>query len=290
LNLAHIRTSLGFLAAVAVLSDLRAVIAQPSLPLPAPQASEHSSRKAVTALLRDLKGDHLGSAVVIAAAAGGYWLATNRHVVEGNAKICVLTADQRSRAAHWLGEDTRSMNKRLDLALLWLPIGNDPALVTAAMAMEPVMTSELPAVIATGFPTRQQSEAHGDSGYKEVRGLLLPLLTQPLEGGFDLAYTASIEKGMSGGGVFVGDRLIGINGSHPYPLWPGRWKQQDGKPVSDLLNQQVELVALGLSVTAIQERLKQASPPAAQRMVRWQAESPCRGPATIGAPASRKTW
>jgi hypothetical protein len=239
--------------------------------IPAELASEQARRKAVTALLRDQKGDPIGSAVVVGASAGGHWLATNRHVVEGHAKVCVVTADQRSRQALWLEKVSSSSNKNLDLALLWLPVGTAPALVTATMTSEPVLASQLPVVVATGFPTRQLSVANGEGGYREVSGLLLPLLTQPLEGGFDLAYTAAVEKGMSGGGVFVGDRLIGINGSHPHPLWPGRWKQLRGQPVSDQLNQQVELVALGLSTQAIVTMLKYATPPRGELATRLSA-------------------
>jgi S1-C subfamily serine protease len=276
------------LAAALALTGQVSANAQPTLRLPAQQASEQASRMAVTALLRDLKGDPIGSAVVVAAGAGGHWLATNRHVVEGHVRVCVVIADQRRRPALWLEQDRRSNNKSLDLALLWLPVGNDPALVTALMAPDPVLASQLPVVVATGFPTRQQGKADGEAGYREASGLLLPLLPQPLEGGFDLAYTAAVEKGMSGGGVFVGDRLIGINGSHPHPLWPGRWKQQNGKPISDQLNQQVELVALGLSVAAIQERLKQASPPAEQATSKWEGESTCKSPATLAGPPAGK--
>jgi hypothetical protein len=274
-----------------VLPGLAAAKPQPNRQeIPAGQASEHARRKAVTALLRDQKGDPIGSAVVVGASAGGHWLATNRHVVEGHAKVCVVTADQRSRQALWLEKDSSSRNRNFDLALLWLPVANDPALVTATMAYEPVLASQLPVVVATGFPTRQQSGANGEGGYREVSGLLLPLLTDPLEGGFDLAYTAAVEKGMSGGGVFVGDRLIGINGSHPHPLWPGRWKQQNGKPVSDQLNRQVELVALGLSAASIQERLKQTTPPAVKSNAEWQSESACNGSGPIHTPAAVKSW
>ena len=274
-----------------MLPDLAAAKAQPTRQeIPAGQASEHARRKAVTALLRDQKGDPIGSAVVVGSSAGGHWLATNRHVVEGHARVCVVTADQRSRQALWPEKDSSSRNRNFDLALLWLPVASDPALLTATMASEPVLASQLPVVVATGFPTRQQSGANGEGGYREVSGLLLPLLTQPLEGGFDLAYTAAVEKGMSGGGVFAGDRLIGINGSHAHPLWPGRWKQQNGKPVSDQLNQQVELVALGLSVTAIQERLKQSLPPEGQAPSNWEAKSACKGPARIAEPAAVKAW
>ena len=283
--------ALSLLVAVAALPGLAA--AKPQITtqgLSAEKASEQSSRKAATALLRDQKGDPIGSAVVVGASAGGHWLATNRHVVEGHARVCVVTADRRSRQALWLEKDSSSRDRGLDLALLWLPVGNDPALVTASMAPEPVLASQLPVVVATGFPTRQQSGANGEGGYGEVSGLLLPLLTQPLEGGFDLAYTAAVEKGMSGGGVFVGDRLIGINGSHPHPLWPGRWKQQNGKPVSDQLNQQVELVALGLSAATIQERLKQATPPAIQTNAVGQSESACKGSVPLAGPSSVKAW
>jgi S1-C subfamily serine protease len=285
-----IGSGLALLAAALALPGQVSANVQPTQRLPTRQASEQASRMAVTALLRDLKGDPMGSAVVVAAGAGGHWLATNRHVVEGHAKVCVVTADQRSRPALWLEQDRRSSNKSLDLALLWLPVGNDPALVTAMMAPEPVLASQLPVVVATGFPTRKQGKADGQGGYREVSGLLLPLLAQPLEGGFELAYTAAVEKGMSGGGVFVGDRLIGINGSHPHPLWPGRWKQQNGKPISDQLNQQVELVALGLSVKSIQERLKQTSPPAEQATSKWEGGSACKSQAAIAAPAAVMTW
>ncbi len=287
---AQIGSGLILLAAALALTAQATANPQPNLRLPAQQASEQANRKAVTALLRDLKGDPIGSAVVVAAGAGGHWLATNRHVVEGHTKLCVVTADQRSRPALWLEQDRRSSNKSLDLALLWLPVDNDPALVTALMAPEPALASQLPVVVASGFPTRQLGKGDGEGGYREVSGLLLPLLPQPLEGGFDLAYTAAVEKGMSGGGVFVGDRLIGINGSHPHPLWPGRWKQQNGKAISAQLNQKVELVALGLSVEAIQERLKQVSPPAEQTTSEWEGESACKSQAAVAAPAAGKAW
>jgi len=61
--------------------------------------------------------------------------------------------------------------------------------------------------------------------------------------------------------VCIGDRLNGIIGRHPHPLWPGRWNQQNGQPVSDQLNQQVDLVALGLSAEAIEKRMRKAKQP-----------------------------
>jgi hypothetical protein len=49
-------------------------------------------------------------------------------------------------------------------------------------------------------------------------------------------------------------------------------------------------VALGLSVAAIQDRLKQASPPAEQATPKWEGESACKSPATLAGPAAVKAW
>ena len=118
----------------------------------------------------------------------------------------------------------------------------------------------LPLVVSTGYPTPLQPSPDGPV-YTESPGLLLPLLNDPLQGGFDLAYTAAVEKGMSGGGVFIGGQLIGINGTHSQPLWPGQWKQANGKPLPGGLNDKLELVALGLSASTIEQALKTARQP-----------------------------
>jgi hypothetical protein len=69
-----------------------------------------------------------------------------------------------------------------------------------------------------------------------ARDLLLPLLRQPLQGGFDLSSTAAVQKGMNGGGVFLGSQLIGFNGTHPEPLWPGVLHSETGRPIEPALN------------------------------------------------------
>ena len=243
---------------------------------PQQPVSEHSRRRAVTALLRDHNGETIGSGVVVSTAADGSWVATNRHVVDGHGTVCVVTADGQVRTAVWSEPDGTGTNQSLDLALLWTPNDTQTTLIAAVIKTTAVKPSELSVVVATGFPSHQQTAGEGQGVYSEVRGLLVPLLKEPLEGGFDLAYTAAVEKGMSGGGVFIGDRLIGINGSHPHPLWPGRWHQQNGQPVNDQLNQQVELVALGLSAAVIEKRLGQAQRPDDQATAQHGA-APCAG-------------
>ena len=62
-------------------------------------ATAIEQRQAVSVSLQDTSGTHLGSGVVIAAAAGGYWLVSNRHVVSDSQAVCVVTADRQVSAA-----------------------------------------------------------------------------------------------------------------------------------------------------------------------------------------------
>jgi len=225
-------------------------------------------RQAVSVSLQDTSGTHLGSGVVIAAAAGGYWLVSNRHVVSDSQAVCVVTADRQVSPALVLPEARRRPRQAqpqpldLDLALLWLPRNGAQPLAVATLAQRPAPPASLPLVQATGYPAPVQQR--GDAAaYQERAGLLLPLLNEPLEGGFDLAYTAALQKGMSGGGVFSGSDLIGINGAHANPLWPGQWNDQNGRPVSASLNEKLELVSLGISVRTIQAALNAAVIPSA---------------------------
>jgi len=223
--------------------------------------------------LQDTIGSHLGSGAVIAAAAGGYWLVSNRHVVSDNQAVCVVTADRQIAAALVLPEARRKRRQAqpqplaVDLALLWLPRSGGQPLAVATLAQRPVPPASLPLVQATGYPAPVQQR--GDAAaYQERAGLLLPLLSQPLQGGFSLAYTATVEKGMSGGGLFSGTELIGINGAHANPLWPGRWQDVNGNPVNTQLNAKLELVALGISAGTIRATLQATTAPSPTALIR----------------------
>lgn len=217
-------------------------------------------------LLRDTGGTPLGSGVIVGSAIGGHWLVTNRHVVEAQKAVCVVTSDRRATASVVLAPSPRMpAGRALDLALIWLPRSSAEPLMVAALVQQNLIGEQLPLVVATGFPTQLESrEDH--AVYKESVGLLLPLIQQPLEGGFDMAYTASVEKGMSGGGLFSGGELIGINGAHANPLWPGRWNDAQGKPVDVVLNEKLDLISLGISASTIQNALKAAQIPSSEAL------------------------
>lgn len=229
------------------------------------QLSEQQQRELVTILLSDASGEAKGSGVVVATAEGGQWIATNRHVVRDHKTIC-LGSSARSKAAAFVVIGKASGSKEpLDLALVWLPRIDKELLSQAVLAQTPPVASKLPLVVSTGYPTPLQKQPDGPS-YSEKPGLLVPLLSSPLEGGFDLAYTSTVEKGMSGGGVFIGGVLIGINGAHANPLWPGQWNDQRTKPVEAALNKKLDLVSLGISISMIQAAIKAAGQPDAKAL------------------------
>ena len=244
---------------------------------PQPEISEQSQRKAVIVLLSETGGNQLGSGVLIAETNSGYWVATNRHVIEAQIAVCVQTVDRRVLAALVLPPSKAADSSELDLALLWLPVPRANRLGVAYSGSNTSPAADFPLVVATGYPAALQANPGGPI-YTEESGLLIPLLKRPLQAGFDLAYTSEVQKGMSGGGLFIGRQLIGINGAHSRPLWPGQWLSESGRPVADDLNRKLEHVSLGLSIGSIQKVLRQSVVPTSTELralnaVKCQASS-----------------
>ena len=217
--------------------------------------TEREQRAVVTVMLQDTTHNPLGSGVVVAKAIGAFWVATNQHVVDGQKHLCVVASNGRASRALVMPPASSRSAAQLDLALLWWPSPSGTTQPVSNLQADLPKLHDLPLVVASGYPIPSQVNQKLPR-YTEVSGLLLPLLQQPLQGGFSLAYTAEVQKGMSGGGVFLSNRLIGINGTHPNPLWPGQWLHVDGRTVSSDLNAKLELVALGIPASAIHQLIK----------------------------------
>lgn len=249
-------------------SSLVALTASSATAAPLPAVNTDSAhRQAVTILLREASGQHLGSGVLVGAATDGRWVVSNRHVVGDQSTVCVVTADRSATAALVMPQPRSQKRSRLDLALIWLPSSGKEMAVVAAVREQAPKADTLPLIVSTGFPTPLSSPIDGPP-YSERPGLLVPLLQGALEDGLDLTYTASIDKGMSGGGVFLGHELIGINSAHREPLWPGRWRNASGRAVNEQLNQKLDLVSLGVSSENIARAVKAAALPRGAEMDR----------------------
>ena len=227
-------------------------------------------RRGVTMQLTTTAGEPLGSAVVVRSAEGGHWLVTSRHVVEAVSRVCVVAPVGEAKAAQVLPFREPASRQALDVALLWQPEPNttskpaNPRMV-AQWASPIPQAAEFPVVTASGYPAASDN-SQPVPRYTESTGLLLPLLTTPIEGGFDLTSTVTVGKGMSGGGLFLGDRLVGINGTHAHPLWSGVLLSGSGQPIDPALNARLEQVSLGISSTTIQRLLQAAVKPSLREL------------------------
>ena len=194
--------------------------------------------------VRILSGDQHGSGVIIKHSEGGYWVITNQHVLDGESLHCIESIG----GGRYQGHLVPLASNKDDLALLWFNAGDNEEQVAKLASGQSGLGEAIELVIATGYPATQE--------YVERPGLTIPLLAEPLEGGYTLTYTSEIDKGMSGGGVFdENDQLIGINAAHQEPLWDANRRYQSGEPVTAKLNQQLDLVALGLNAEQVRMAL-----------------------------------
>ena len=223
--------------------------------------SEQAQRQSLTVQLRELGGSPLGSGVLVAALPQGRWVVSNRHVVGDRKVVCVSTDGRPAKPAFVVPIQKLYQHKNLDLALIMLSADDSSPLPVAEMIDSSLASNGFPLVVSTGFPSSAGSSSVDMPNYTERPGLLVPLLRDELQDGLDLAYTSSVEKGMSGGGVFVGSALIGVNSAHRDPLWPGQWRDMSGRPVDADLNQKLDQVSLGLSTRQIRKVLRLAVPP-----------------------------
>lgn len=231
---------------------------------------EEALRRGVTMLLTSPKGEPLGSAVVVGVEMGGQWLVTSRHVVDTIPRVCVVSLLGTAAAALVVPSREPPSRLALDVAFLWqphptLPADGAPRQTQAAWADPMPEAATFPVVTASGFPAPVDAQSPLPR-YTETTGLLLPLLRQPIEGGFDLTSTVAVGKGMSGGGLFLGHRLVGINGTHAHPLWSGVLLSSRGEPLEAGLNARLEQVSLAVSATTIQRRLQELVAPAAREL------------------------
>jgi S1-C subfamily serine protease len=207
------------------------------------------------------EGEAQGSGVLLRHTNRGSWVVTNRHVLEGLSQVCVRSADGRLLPGLPV-LPLAGVERQLDVAFVWLPRGAEN-LPLARLVPRPGPVIPFPIVTAGGYPVPDERAAAMPI-YRELPGLLLPLLEQPLQGGMQLANTSPLRKGMSGGGLFDDSgRLIGISTTHPNPLWSGTLRNEAGRPLPPLLNRQLELVALAIPITRIEPLLDRLTVPLA---------------------------
>lgn len=209
--------------------------------LPESQAQGQGDQTRRLTVVQVRAGDQTGSGVLIKQLDQGYVVVTNNHVIRNKGTICVKTNSGEMYRAFRIGKE----NPDLDLAFLWLAKSNKQE-VTANLGTRFSQRFAIPlsTIVATGYPDNQP--------YSEREGLVVPLLPYPLEDGYNLTYTATVDKGMSGGGVFSSQGvLLGINGIHSQPLWSAEIRDYKGRVVPAIIAKRIENVAIGLSLESV---------------------------------------
>ena len=222
-----------------------------------PSRPQTSVAEDATLAVINKDGEHIGSAVSFQRKYGMHWAVTNQHVVADHASVCLMS---RSGKSYPFSIIQLPLDKRhpmhMDIAFLKAPLETTTGLTTAELQeMKSSQSLTFPIVVATGYPTSAQAKGQMPPLHMST-GLLVPLIKSELEEGYDTTYTAPVEKGMSGGGVFVDERLVAINGAHSDPLWDFHWKDRYGKPIDASLNEKLGLLSIGISVSTILREFK----------------------------------
>lgn len=226
------RSSLGIIKTLAVSSE-------------GTRAEADLYRRKVT--VRILNGEQSGSGIILRDSLGRVWVATNRHVIYPSDHVCIILDNGKVHSSTYIYH----ASKGYDLSFVQakgLTSYSDYARIPRSNQIPYFLPT-----IATGYSAISNS-------YIETIGLALPILGDiKLEGGYSLAYTNSISKGMSGGGVFLSNgELLGLNALHADPLWRSEWRDSKGRLIDHNTSAKLDSISLGIDSFTIAKELASA--------------------------------
>lgn len=170
-----------------------------------------------------------GSGVLIHRAKNQYTIVTNHHVIAQSDRIYeVQTFDNKIHTAE-IVYIPESANE-IDVGFLVFT-SSDHNYPVANLNSELKIETETP-VIAGGFPFEDNFKQ--SQTFQGTEGTISKILERPFLGGYQIGYTNTVIKGMSGGPVlnYEGE-LLGINGMGKYPLLGNPYTFEDGSTIPD---------------------------------------------------------
>jgi S1-C subfamily serine protease len=182
--------------------------------------------------------DSIGSGTMWRSHNGHSQVITNSHVLAAQKQpLFIQTADGQAHPAQIV---TPGNWDSLDLAKLQFQAKQNypTAQVDRAMHLQVGNT-----VLAAGFPQNNQS----DLSIK--KGAITHILAKPLAEGYQLGFSSSVAKGMSGGPLINQQgALVGINGVHAEPLWDAAETFADGTLVDEPLLSEISAASWAIPV------------------------------------------
>ena len=180
-----------------------------------------------------------GSGTIIAKKGDNYLILTNAHVTRNTKTLQVQTYDGHSRAARIV---PNSLSENQYLALLEFSDTRNYAIATIAEFTINQNSIGLE-VVAAGYVAETGQ-------YRTTKGTLEQVSDRPLRDGYSVGYSGDIVQGMSGGGIFSEDELIGINGRSAHPIL-SNYTYEDGTKPTDAEIQQMRAVNWGILLNTL---------------------------------------
>jgi serine protease Do len=170
-----------------------------------------------------LSDDNWGSGILVRRQGDSYTVLTNQHVLWIGENFTVQTPDGKSYVAK---RDAKTGFGKNDLGMLHFTSTPNNAYPIANLGCSLKLPSGTP-VFAAGFPLPLTEQS--TKGFKFTSGSISLISQKAFEGGYQVGYSNSIEKGMSGGPVLnARGEVIAVNGMHQEPLWGDPYIYQDG--------------------------------------------------------------
>ena len=177
-----------------------------------------------------------GSGIIIGKKGSIYLVLTNAHVIRGAKTLQIQTHDGQTRTASIV---PNSLLKDKDLALVeFSDTRNYPIAKISAIPLEAGLD-----ITVTGYSAETGQ-------YTTDNGKIEQTSDRPLREGYSVGYSGDIVQGMSGGGIFFEDELIGINGRSAHPIL-SNYIYEDGTKPTDAEIQQMRAVNWGISINTL---------------------------------------
>ena len=177
-----------------------------------------------------------GSGIIIGKKGSIYLVLTNAHVTRGATTLQIQTHDGQTRTASIA---PNSLLKDKDIALVEFSDTRDyPIAKISAIPLETGLD-----ITVTGYSAETGQ-------YTTDNGKIEQTSDRPLREGYSIGYSGEIVQGMSGGGIFFEDELIGINGRSAYPIL-SNYIYEDGTKPTDAEIQQMRAVNWGIPLNTL---------------------------------------
>lgn len=181
-----------------------------------------------------------GSGIIIQKSNNIYTVVTNRHVVDRGHIYQIKTVDDRVYPGN-----LAIISHQNDLAIL--EFKSDRSYSVATINIAPLQLQE--SLFAAGFPFNSDR-------LQITPGKLFIKTNKPLKQGYQLGYSNTIYKGMSGGAIFNSSgEVVGVNGRSANPIIAD-YQYQDTTYPSQQLQQQMMQLSWGIPIGKVMELIK----------------------------------